>query len=71
MCIYTSMRIQCYRSHMSNLEQDPLSLFVQRVGGWMSVGIGCVDYWVPEPYALMIYMYDPTVERRSGDDYLV
>jgi hypothetical protein len=64
------MRIQCYRSYMSFTEQDPLSVFVQRVGGWFSVGLYSVDYYIPESYAYMVHMYDGDIHRLVSQDYI-
>jgi hypothetical protein len=63
-------KLLCYRSYMSFRDQDPMSVFVQRVQGWMSVGYASVDYYVPEQYAYMLYMYDSAVRRLPGQDYI-
>jgi hypothetical protein len=69
-CYIVYMRLQCYRSYMPLTEQDPLSVFVQRVQGWMSVGLYSVDYYVPEHYAYMLYMYDSSIQRLPNLDYI-
>ena len=63
------MLVQCYRSRMPVLEQDPLAIYVQRKGGWMSIGMDSVDYWIAQEYAYMLYVYDPAIERKSALDY--
>jgi hypothetical protein len=65
------MLVKCYRCRMTVLDQDPLSIYVQRKGGWMSVGYGYTDYYVPEEYAYMLYVYDSNIERRARLDYIV
>ena len=65
------MLVKCYRSRLPTVEQDELSLYVQRVGGWLSVSYGYVDYYIPEPYAMMAALYDSHIERISRLDYIV
>jgi hypothetical protein len=66
------MLIECYRSYMMPYqEQDPLSIFVQAKGGWMSVGPISVDYYIPHDYAYMMYMYDSAIKRLPKLDYIV
>ncbi len=65
------MLIECYRSYMMPYEQqDPLSIFVQRKGGWMSVRPDSVDYYIPKEYAYMLYMYDSHIKRLPLLDYI-
>jgi hypothetical protein len=52
-------------------EQDPLSIYVQRKNGWMSIRNDCVDYFVPEEYAYMLYMYDSAIKRIQPLDYIL
>ena len=56
---------------MPLVDQDPLSIYVQRKGGWMSVGKYSVNYYIPEDYAYMLYMYDSQVVRKPKEDYIV
>ena len=65
------MLVLCYRSYLPIVEQDPLSLYVQRCGGWLSVSSGHVDYYIPEPYASMAAIYDGQIKRLSRLDYIV
>jgi hypothetical protein len=52
-------------------DQDPLSIYVQRRAGWMSVGAMYVDYYLPKEYAYMLYLYDSQIERKPNLDYIV
>ena len=65
------MLVLCYRSRLPLTQQDQLSLYVQRMGGWLTVSSGYVDYYIPEQYALMVPLLDSHIERRSRLDYLV
>ena len=74
MAVNMCMLVKCYRSYRSYLpivEQDPFSLYVQRVGGWLSVSYGHVDYFIPELYASMVFIYDGHIKRISKLDYVV
>jgi len=71
MAVNTSMLYTCLRSRQTIIEQDPLSILVQRLHGWFSVGYSYVDYWVPSDYAYMLYMLDSQLEQRPFDDYIV
>jgi hypothetical protein len=66
MMLYT-----CYRSYMPFKDQDPMSIYVQRKGGWMSVNYDSVDYFLPSDYAVMLYLYDSRIERKPKLDYIV
>lgn len=52
-------------------DQDPLSIYVQRKLGWMAVNYDSVDYFLPEEYASMLYLYDSQIERKPKLDYIV
>lgn len=60
----------CYRSRSDWTVQDPLSILVQRLGGWLSIRCDCVDYWVPEDRAYMLFLLDPNLQRKPELDYL-
>jgi hypothetical protein len=66
------MLITCYRSRLWPLcEQDDLSVFVQQVGGWMRIRADySVDYYVPEEWAYMMYIYDTDIERKHKMDMI-
>ena len=62
-------RIHCYRSWADLAEQERLWLFVSRTGGWMSLGLGWIDFWVPEKYSSLFCLM-ARLERRPDLDYL-
>ena len=68
--MYSPNLIVCYRSRADWSVQDPLSLLVQRLEGWLSVRCDCVDYWVPESRAYLLHFIDPNLERRSDLDHI-
>ena len=65
------MYIHCLISGLPFEQQDDMSLFVQRVGGWFSIKRETVEYYIPERYAFMLYMYDPKLVRQSLLDYVI
>jgi hypothetical protein len=51
--------------------QDPLSLYVQRVGGWFSTRPDSVIYTVPQETAYMLYLFDPHLRACPHMNYIV
>ena len=62
--------IVCLRSHADWHIQDPLSLMVQRLHGFFSVRCDCIDYFVLEELAYMLYLIDPHLQRKPELDYI-
>ena len=52
-------------------EQDPLSILVQRFGGWLSIQYDCVDYYIPEEHAYIVELCDPLIIRKANLDYIM
>ena len=61
--------IVCYRSRAPWDIQDPLSIMVQRLQGFLAIRFDCVDYFVPQDRAYMLHLYDPNLERKPELDY--
>lgn len=68
--VNTHMLYPCVRSRAAWHIQDPLSLLVQRLGGWLSIRVDSVLYWVPETHTYMLYLLDPQLEREDHLDYI-
>ena len=64
------MLYTCVRCRSSWAVQDPLSLLVQRMGGWLSIRADSVLYWVPEHTVYLLYVIDPHLERLPRLDYI-
>ena len=65
------MLYTAYRSTKPVTEQDEISLYVQRIGGWLSVRVDTVVYIVPEERAYMLSLFDPSIQRYPELDYIV
>lgn len=61
----------CLRSYAHPDIQDPLSLLVQRLNGWFEPRCDCVDYYIEESLAYMLYLMDPHLKRQASLDYIV
>ena len=65
------MLYTAHRSTRPFSEQDAISLYVQRIGGWISIRVDTVVYIVPEERAYMLSLFDPAIERFPQLDYIV
>lgn len=68
------MLFKCYRAYSSDYSSDaldPLMFYIQRKDrGWMSVGIGSVDFYMPERDWTVFLLQYPKLERRVKLDYI-
>lgn len=62
--------IHCLRSRTIGPVQDQLGFLAQRLHGWFTIRQDCVDYFVPEDRAYLLYTVDPHLERLSHLDYV-
>ncbi len=65
------MLYTAYRSTKPVTEQDDISLYVQRIGGWLSIRADTVVYIVPDDRAYMLSLFDPSIQRYPQLDYIV
>ena len=65
------MLIVCLRSRAPWDQQDPLSILVQQFNGWFTPRQDCVDYYINEEYAYMLYLIDSELTRQPSLDYVV
>lgn len=52
-------------------EQDAISQYVQRIGGWLSIRADTVVYVVPSDRAYMLSLFDSSIEPYPQDDHIV
>ncbi len=64
-------RLLCFRLRSSDQDlRDRIWLYVERSGGHMSIGIDCIDFFVPaRAVSFLVLAYDE-LERREDLDYL-
>ncbi len=66
------MLVNCYRLWSNDWpELDRLGHYVQRVGGWVSIGLCYVDYYVPETADAMFLLMNQRLELRRQDSWIV
>jgi hypothetical protein len=66
------MHVHCYRIWSTDwAELDRLGLYAQRAEGWVSIGRGWVDYYVPEPASTMFVLMNSELEYRALDTWIV
>lgn len=42
-----------------------------KLGGWSSIGIGIIEYYVPEDRSFLLILSHPELERRENQDYII
>lgn len=62
--------LTCLRSYSDWSTQDSLGFLCQRLGGFFSISAHCVDYYVPECHAYLLYMIDSELVRQRHLDYV-
>jgi hypothetical protein len=64
------MRILCYRARKGLFEDDYCYNLVIKLGGWASIGIDVIDYFVPETRMGLLVLAHPKLQRRPQGDYI-
>jgi hypothetical protein len=62
--------LHCLRSHASVVVQDRLGFLCQRLAGFFTIRADCVDYFVPESHAYLLYLIDANLRRQQHLDYI-
>ncbi len=66
------MLVKCYRLRSRDWQElDRLGLYVQRVGGWISIRVDAVDFFVPETVDSMFLLMNSSLEYRWRDSWIV
>ena len=42
-----------------------------KLGGWSTIGIVTIDYYVPEDRSFLLILSHPELERRENQDYII
>jgi hypothetical protein len=68
------MLFKCYRAYSRDYTAeslDPILYYIQQKDrGWMSIGVGCVDFFMTDRDWLVWLLQYPLLERRVALDYL-
>ena len=70
-CKYLYMLIVCYRRYKGCFEDDYAFELVQRLGGWVSMRVDSIDFYVPENRAELLLLSGLGYTRMSELDYVV
>ncbi len=68
--VYHDMRILCYRGYKGTFENDYCYNLVIKLGGWASLQIDVIDFFVPENRAELLVLAHPKLQRRPEGDYI-
>ena len=64
------MRIICYRRYKGAFEDDYAFQLVQKLGGWVSMRVDSIDFYVPEDRASLLLLLGSGWQRRPEVDYI-
>lgn len=64
------MRIICYRRYKGAFEDDYAFQLVQKLGGWTSMRVDSIDFYVPEDRASLLLLSGSGYIRMSELDYI-
>ena len=69
---YSAVRMLCYRACWPWQQWDDhcYNLMI-KLGGWSSIGIGIIEYYVPEDRSFLLILSHPELERRENQDYII
>ena len=65
------MLIQCYRASLGTPWDDHCYNLMIKLGGWSTIGIIHIDYYVPEDRSFLLTLSHPKLERRVSQDYIL
>jgi len=65
------MKALCYRASLGTPWDDHCYNLMIRLGGWSTIGIGIIDYYVPEDRSFLLALSHPQLERRESQDYIL
>jgi hypothetical protein len=65
------MKALCYRASLGTPWDDHCYNLMIQLGGWTTIGIGTLDYFVPENRSFLLVLSHPKLERRESHDYFL
>ncbi len=61
----------CYQAYKGTLQDDYCYNLVIRLGGWASLRIDTILFFVPENRAELLILAHPHLQRRPDQDYIL
>ena len=65
------MKALCYRASLGTPWDDHCYNLMIQLGGWTTIGIDTLDYFVPENRSFLLVLSHPKLERRESHDYFL
>jgi len=65
------MLVQCYQAYKGTLHDDYCYNLVIGLGGWASLRVDSILFFVPENRASLLILAHPLLVRRPDQDYVV
>jgi len=65
------MKVLCYRADLHTPWDDYCYNLMIKLGGWSTIGIVTIDYYVPEDRSFLLTLSHPKLERRASQDYIL
>jgi hypothetical protein len=65
------MKALCYRASLGTPWDDHCYNLMIQLGGWTTIGIDTLDYFVPENRSFLLVLSHPQLERRESHDYFL
>ena len=66
-----SMLILCYRRYKGSFDDDYCFRLVQQLGGWISMRVDTIDFYVPENRAELLLLSGSGFIRHPELDYVL
>lgn len=67
----SAVKALCYRARLHTPWDDHCYNLMIKLGGWSSIGIGIIEYYVPEDRSFLLILSHPELERRENQDYII
>lgn len=68
----TETLLHCYRLGYGaeHYDEEAVWALVQRHGGFLSIRMDCIDFWIPRCYESLLVLAYPKLVRQPALDYL-
>lgn len=65
------MLIHCYQARLGTVSDDYCYNLVIKLGGWASLQVDTVLFFVPEHRSELLVLAHPQLQRRPDQDYIL